>query len=263
MKEWHDNGLLAFTLNMQGGSPVGYGNSEWINSAYDETGELRPDYIERLGKILDMADELGMVVILGYFYFGQDQYLKDEEAVLKATDNITRWILENKYRNILVEINNECNIRYDHEILQPGRVDELIRRVQQAGKDVSRLLVSASFGGGTVPAENVAAASDFILIHGNGQDRHSQVVGLIEATKKLPGAANKPILFNEDDHYDFDSDSCNFVTAVKAYVSWGYFDYRMDGEGFESGYQSVPVDWGINSDRKKSFFGKLREITME
>jgi hypothetical protein len=35
----------------------------------------------------------------------------------------------------------------------------------------------------------------------------------------------------------------------------------MKGEGFADGYQSVPVDWGINSPRKKGFFAKLREIT--
>ena len=39
-------------------------------------GELRPDYLERLERILDRADELGMVVILGIFYFGQDERLR-------------------------------------------------------------------------------------------------------------------------------------------------------------------------------------------
>jgi hypothetical protein len=53
------------------------------------------------------------------------------------------------------------------------------------------------------------------------------------------------------------------VIAVKNYVSWGYFDFRMKDEGFESGYQSVPIDWGINSERKKNFFMKLHEITVE
>jgi hypothetical protein len=35
----------------------------------------------------------------------------------------------------------------------------------------------------------------------------------------------------------------------------------MNGESFENGYQSVPVDWGINSARKKQFFNLLKEIT--
>ncbi len=72
-----------------------------------------------------------------------------------------------------------------------------------------------------------------------------------------------PILFNEDDHFDFDKPRSNLTTAVSAYVSWGYFDYRMAGEGFDDGYQSVPVNWGISSPRKKAFFDLLSDITGE
>ena len=49
------------------------------------TGSLRPEYMARLETILDKADELGMVVILGVFYFGQDERLKDEAAVKRAS----------------------------------------------------------------------------------------------------------------------------------------------------------------------------------
>jgi hypothetical protein len=48
----------------------------------------------------------------------------------------------------LVEINNECDIAYDHKILQPERVDELITRVQNTKKKDYRLLVSTSYSGG-------------------------------------------------------------------------------------------------------------------
>lgn len=260
MEEWRGHGLLSFTLNLQGGSPLGYGNKDWINSAFDEKGELRSDYISRLERILDKADELNMVVILGYFYFGQDHNLENEQAVINSTDNITNWILNKGYKNILIEINNECNVKYDHEILQPKRVHELIRRVQNTKKDGYNLLVSTSYGGGYVPESSVVTIADFILLHGNGMHEPPQITGLIEATRNVAGYTSKPLVFNEDDHYNFESDSCNFVTAVKAYASWGFFDYRMKDEGFESGYQSVPVDWGINSERKRAFFKKLREI---
>ena len=263
MEEWRSYGLLAFTLNLQGGSPVGYGNSEWINTAYNEKGELRPDYMKRLERILRKADELGMAVILGYFYFGQDQNLENEQAVINATDNITNWILSKGYKNILIEINNECNVNYDHKILQPDRVDELIKRVHDTKKDGYNLYVSTSYGGGSIPDSKVITASDFILLHGNGLNYSPQITALVEATRNVAGYTSKPVLFNEDDHFDFESDSCNFVAAVKSYASWGYFDYRMNDEGFEAGYQSVPVDWGINSDRKKQFFKKLSEIAIK
>ena len=32
-------------------------------------------------------------------------------------------------------------------------------------------------------------------------------------------------------------------------------------EGFDEGYQSVPVNWGIGSERKRGFFKLLQEIT--
>lgn len=105
--------------------------------------------------------------------------------------------------------------------------------------------------------------SDFILFHGNGLNESAQISELIEATRKVEGFSPKPILFNEDDHFNFESYSNNLIAAVQSYASWGYFDYRMKDEGFESGYQSVPVDWRINSERKRSFFKKLKEITIE
>jgi hypothetical protein len=79
MPDWRKHGLLAITLNLQGGSPQGYSKDQpWHNSAIAANGSLRADYMKRLELILDRADELGMVVILGLFYFGQDERLKDE-----------------------------------------------------------------------------------------------------------------------------------------------------------------------------------------
>ena len=51
-----------------------------------------------------------------------------------------------------------------------------------------------------------------------------------------------PVLFNEDDHYEFDRESNNMVAAIRSYASWGFFDYRRDGEKYNDGFQSVPVD---------------------
>ena len=64
---------------------------------------------------------------------------------------------------MLIEVNNECNIQYDHAILQPDRVDELIRRIQGKRHNGYRLLVSTSYGGGHIPHENVVRAADFLL----------------------------------------------------------------------------------------------------
>jgi len=262
MPEWRAHGLLAMTLNLQGGSPQGYSSAQpWHNSAIAADGSLRADYLRRLERILNRADELGMVVILGYFYFGQDERVRDEAAVIRATDEATQWILDHGWRNVLIEINNECNVRYDHAILKPDRVPELIERVKKATRDGRRLLVSTSYGGGAIPKENVVRASEFLLLHGNGVSDPKKISDMVRQTRAVPGYRPMPILFNEDDHFDFDKPVNNFTAAVSEHASWGYFDFRMKGEGFGEGYQSVPVNWGLSSERKRGFFKLLGEMT--
>src|SRR5271155_3792645 len=74
MPQWRRFGLLAFTINLQGGSPEGYSKVQpWHNSAFRADGSLWPDYMGRLERILDRADQLGMVAIVGLFYAGQNQ----------------------------------------------------------------------------------------------------------------------------------------------------------------------------------------------
>jgi hypothetical protein len=50
------------------------------------------------------------------------------------------------------------------------------------------------------------------------------------------------------------------VAAVSVYAGWGFFDYRFKEEGYDEGYQSIPVNWGISSARKKGFFDLLKEM---
>lgn len=275
MPEWRDHGLVSFTINLQGGSPRGYSAEQpWHNSGFEADGTLRDDYAARLERILDRADELGMAPILGCFYFGQDERLADEAAVIRAVENATDWLLEKGYRNVLVEIDNEADVpKYEHEILTDRRVHELIRLVQErsAGKldtPAGRLLTSTSMGGGSLPPAEVVDASDFVLLHGNGIGERRGGAGdparmreFIEECRAIPTYRGQPIVVNEDDHYDFDADDSNFLAAVSRYAGWGYFDWRQQGEGFDEGYQSVPANWGLSSERKRGFFRLLAEMT--
>jgi hypothetical protein len=263
MPVWRAHGLLSFGINLQGGSPEGYSRDQpWRNSAIAADGSLRADYLARLKRIVDFADNLGMVVVLGYFYFGQDQHVADEAAVIRAVDAATRWVLDHGWRHVLIEINNECNVLYDHQILLPERVHELIERVKSTkAADGRRLLVSTSYGGNTVPPENVVRAADFLLLHGNGVSDPKRIAEMVQLTRQVAGYTPKPIFFNEDDHFNFEVPENNFTAAVGEYAGWGFFDFRMKGEGFHAGYQSIPADWTISSPRKAGFFRLLAEIT--
>jgi hypothetical protein len=260
MPAWREQGLLCFTINLQGGSPEGYSRVQpWQNSAITEQGALRGEYMARLEQILDRADELGMAVILGVFYFGQDERLVDEAAVVRALDAAVDWVFDRGYRNVIIEVNNECNVRYDHAILKPDRVHELIERVKGRTRDGRRLLAGTSYGGGQIPKENVVRASDFLLLHGNGVSEPERIAQMVRQTRQVSGYRPMPILFNEDDHFDFDQPRNNLLAALGEYASWGYFDPGQSN--YRDGYQSPPVNWGLNTPRKQAFFGKVQEIT--
>lgn len=270
MASWKENGLLAFTLNLQGGCPYGYCRQQpWDNSAFAPDGALRPDFMNRLERLLNRADDLGMVVILGYFYFGQDENLNNEEAVITAVKNATQWVLEKGYRNVIVEINNECNGPYDHEILQCNRVHELINIAKKISVDDRTLYVGTSLGGGHIPPANIVGVSDYVLLHGNSVSQPGRMEEMIRLVREMDEYSRVPIVNNEDDrpwldaHQGWEESGNNFVAAVKNYASWGYFDFRLDNEqhDFNLGYQSIPVNWHITSKRKQDFFDLCADIT--
>jgi hypothetical protein len=268
MPAWRACGLLSFTINLQGGNPQGYSREQpWHNSAFAADGTLRADYTRRLERILDRADELGLAPIVGFFYFGQSHRFSSERAVVAATENATDWLLGKGYTNVLVEIANEIDLTaYQHDILTPRRCHELIELVEQrsAGRVSSpagRLLVGVSMSGGVIPCESIAGASDFLLIHGNGVRGPDAIRKMVDDCRSLEGYRGQPILFNEDDHFDFDARDNHMLAAISRYASWGYFDYRMAEEGYDEGYQSVPVNWAISSERKRGFFRLLTEVT--
>jgi hypothetical protein len=271
MASWRENGLLAFTLNLQGGCPYGYCRRQpWDNSAFAPDGSLREGFMNRLERVLNRADELGMVVILGYYYFGQDENVEDEAAIIRSVENATRWVLEKGYRNVLVEINNECSVAaYDHEILKCHRVHELIQVAKDVHVDGRRLYVSTSLAGGHMPTANIVGVSDYVLLHGNGVRDPERMAEMVREVREMEEYTPMPIVNNEDDrpwlddHQGFGESGNNFVACVKNYASWGYFDFRRNTEHneYNLGYQSIPVNWHITTEREYDFFDLCSQIT--
>jgi hypothetical protein len=271
MPAWRAHGLLAFTLNLQGGCPYGYCRTQpWENTAFAPDGSLRDPFMQRLARVVERADDLGMVVILGYFYFGQDGRLTDEAAVVRAVDNATEWVLDKGYTNVIVEINNECSVgAYDHAILRCDRVQELIARARGTTRGGRALLVSTSLAGNQVPPPAIVEASNYVLLHGNGVKDPARMVEMIREVRAMDVYTPKPIVNNEDDQpwrvaaQGWGEDGNNFTAATKHYTSWGYFDFRLEEEHdqFNRGFQSIPVNWQISAPRKREFFDLLATIT--
>lgn len=263
MPEWKRHGVLAFTVNFQGGSPEGYSKGQpWENHPFNADGTLRPAFMARMKRVLDEADRLGMVPIVGYFYFGQSRRLQDDPGAIRATDTLTRWLLDGGWKNILVEINNESNPKYEPPILRPDRVHELIARVRETrAKDGRRLLVGTSFPVTQMPTRAVMETSDFLLLHGNAFKTSADLVSKIRASRTLTPDRKIPVMVNEDDHSDFEDAGGRLEACIAEHVGWGWFDWRRQGESFDEGYQSVPVNWAISSTRKRRFHNRIAEIT--
>ncbi|SVB13313.1 uncharacterized protein METZ01_LOCUS166167, partial [marine metagenome] len=170
--------------------------------------------------------------------------------------------------NVLLEINNECDVPlYEHEILCPDRVHELIELAKSISKDGARLLVSTSFTRRMVPTEKVIESSDFILLHGNGMHDPVEITKRVLETRNTTSYTGQPIFFNEDDHFEFENESNNFVAALEQRAGWGFFDPGPGAGGtaaygnYVDGYQNPPINWTINTPRKESFFWILSKLT--
>jgi len=265
---YRSRGLTSIAFNVQGGSPMGYGwNQPWHTSGYTPDGRLLPDYRSRLLRVLDAADANGMVAVLGFFYVSATPALADEAAFIRAADEITDLVCDGGYTNVLIEVANEADIsRWTAESIKPARSHELVARVQTRSKGrvktpAGRLLVSTSFATAAPLPERLLQTADYVLYHGNGLPTPQAVHARAKQIRSTTGYRGQPLLINEDDHFDFDKPENNMLAAVEEYSGWGYFDYRQIRERFEDGYQSLPVDWGINSVRKKAFFSLLAEVT--
>ena len=235
MNEYKSKGILAFTVNLQGGLP-GYEGA--INTAFRADASLKPDYMKRVSRVIEAADARGMAIILGLFYQRQDQILPNENAVRAATANAAAWVRDKGYTNVMIEIANEyTHGGFNHNIIKEadGEV-ELINIVRSAAPN---LLVSTSGIGNCKFHEKLCEAADFILIHGNGCDPDIYEES-VNSFKKY----GKPIVFNEDWCFSDDPrgapDAAQKVTAAfKAGASWGIMNEERN--------QYYPFTFGIGN----------------
>ncbi len=270
------HGLLAVTVGLQGGGavfrPEVYDNFEC--SAYEPDGTFRRPYFDRLARVLDAADEAGMVVIVNYFYWKQVARIPDDDTLYDITERVTDWLLRTGHRNILVDVANESAGWWKRPAMEPDNIHTFIERVQEITLDGRRLLVGSSSGGGEeLPHGRWLAAEDFSMPHGNGCSP-AQLEAKLRRLKQADEYRESPhpICINEDSVFVE-----NLEAAVAEGCSWGFYcqgygsnyrdrsDWKAKPREDEyealSGYQTPPVNWGINTPIKKAFFDHVLEMT--
>jgi hypothetical protein len=230
LPEWYKYGLRAFTVGIQGGGPCFTINNRTIdNNPFGEDGKsFDPAYAARLDRLIKAADEIGMVVIVSYFYGNQTSRIKGGIGVKNAVVTASRWLKEKGYTNVIIEVANEMNINAfdDHKIVkEPEGMAVLL---EMAREESGGMLVGCS-GGGGFRNQEVSEASDVVLIHGNGQSRQNYWKMIQDVKGWTP---DKPIVCNEDSQA-----VGQMEVAEKTHTSWGYYNNMTK--------QEPPTYWGV------------------
>lgn len=223
----------AFTLNLQGGMP-GYEGA--VNSAIRPNGNLRPNYMNRIKRVIDECNKHNIIVILGIFYQRQDQILQDDTAIRHAVRNVVSWVNDQKLTNVMIEIANEYDHNgFDHDLIKTTEGE--VELIKLAKETAPNLLVSTSGLGHGRMDENLSEAADFILIHFNGT-KVDDIPARINTLKKF----NKPIVCNEDDKVG-EEGAAALKASVANVCSWGFMHKLLNQyQPFEfKGYADDPV----------------------
>jgi hypothetical protein len=245
------HGILAINVSLQGANPE-YGLSGVVKrdrhykmgpgkgmhtSAFRPDGSLKPEWMKRALRLAQELDKRGMILNLLYFYGYQDEIFPDTATIDKAVANATDWIIDNKLKNIIIELANESDgAVYDHDKYIHREMGKLIQIVRSRFKDRRAgytLPISASTLGGKNMRvyEGVRQYADYTALHGNHLTPGAKAARLAEimADPTVPG----PIYMNEDNN-GRDTDlatlklelaSCDAVFAAGA--SWGYMPWRQ------------------------------------
>ena len=207
------HGVLMIAVSLQGGQ-AGYdpavngiarengykfGRQKGTHvSAFRPDGSLKPEWLARLGRLLEAASRRGMVVNLLYFYQGQDELFDSTKSIHRAAHNITGWLIAHNHRNIIIDVANEYDIgpRWDFDQYIPQNVIPLIDEVRERFQKARFLVpVAVSSGGRMRYPQSILGQSDIVLLHGNNRTPEEKVKRAAELK-----SVDRPVLMNEDDN---------------------------------------------------------------
>lgn len=271
------HGVLMVNVSLQGGN-TGYDKARigiarkngykygkqggLLVSAFRPDGSLKPDWMARLERLLRAADQRGMIVNVLFFYQGQDEVLENPAAVHAAVRNATDWIATKNFRNVVLDIANEFDLRgqstWDHQGYIPANIGKLVTEAKGRFRTGWRAPVGASTAGSMSYPKALYETVDVILVHGNNKTPKEKRERL-EALRHTP----VPVLMNEDDNGRA-STRANLAKELESSdilfhgtAGWGYMPW-VQAQRFPFRYLPAkaanPTDEMAEADRDMAYF---------
>jgi hypothetical protein len=247
--EYASSGVNAFTISLQGGAP-GYEGS--INTAFGSDGSLRPEYMDRVGRVIKAAGENNTAVILSCFYQRQHSHslaLDGREAIIKALENTVKWIKKNNYKNVILEVSNEyrhggyLNWKDGKWIVSTKGQAELLKTAKNLHP---ALIVGTSGMGDGSLADSLVGVADYITIHFNNTSLENYEEKITNVRK-----AGKPVICNEDDKLRQAGASACLLSVLNG-CGWGFMHSRKN--------QTIPFDFeGVKDDT--AVYGMMKKLS--
>jgi hypothetical protein len=241
------HGVLAVSVSLQGADP-GYSGpsgdlasgggtqgaaSYPLVSAFRADGSLKPEWMNRLDRLLTEADRRNMVVCLIYFDSRQDQDLESPEALVSAARNITDWLIEKDFRNVIVDVADEwdlaAEVGWDLFNFVPDNIALLVDEVRERFHEADFTLpIGASTSGTMTYPASLARLCDVVLVHGDGnspQEKLSHIQALIQSPQ--------PVWMVEDANgkeiteQNLEREQSSLKTVFQKTAGWGYMPWRQ------------------------------------
>ncbi|MCL2479866.1 MAG: ferredoxin [Treponema sp.] len=177
---------------------------------YRRDASLDPVYAQRMERIIQAADDLGMVVLVGCLYWEESQAKwtdwTQKEANL-AVANTCAWLKDNDFRNVFIDVDNEGMARV------------------RAGFDTRELILAAkSAGAGCPVASNYigpAPEEADLCIHFSHFSKNKPYIETEGVPENAPGA-----YWNR--YSKQDSEICNYGTSsYMNYINIGVYTPEM------------------------------------